>query len=64
MPPCGTLHDDGQMYDDGLPADVGDVPLIRILDMSKQNALQVKTLLLLFRRLDGEKGKEHQGDAE
>ena len=54
MPSRGTFYDDGQVDDDRLAADVCDVPLIRVLDMSKQDTLQVNALFLLLGSRCGE----------
>jgi hypothetical protein len=64
MPACGTLYDDRQMDYHRLIANISDVPLIGVLDMSKQDTLQVNTLFLPLRGIGRKKSKEHQSDAE
>ncbi len=46
MPSRGAMDDDGEMDDDGFAADVGDMPLIGILDMLQHDVRDIQFRLL------------------
>ena len=63
MPSRGALDDDGQMDDHGLVADVGDMPVVRVLDMAQHYGAWVKIARLSLCRAQGQGQQKEQGHA-
>jgi hypothetical protein len=60
IPAVGGLHDNMQMDDNGLVAYVCHMPLVRVFDMSPQDALHVDLRLLFLRTHGGRNDKQQE----